>query len=78
MEYIKSCDYIDYSVPGHGNYEMLSVPDSYAVEMNCSPVSLSTGQTLNPDEDEGIQLINIIVSYDGEKAATLKGYKIDR
>jgi type II secretory pathway pseudopilin PulG len=78
MEYIKSSDYIDYSVPGHGNYELLTVPDSYTVEMNCSPVSLSTGQTLNPDEDEGIQLINIIVSYDGEQAATLKGYKIDR
>lgn len=78
MEYIKSSDYIDHSIPGHGNYEYVTVPDNYAIEMNCSPVSLSTGQPLNPEEDEGIQLITIVVSYNGEQATTLKGYKTDR
>ncbi len=78
MEYIKSSNYIDYSIPGHGNYDLVTIPDNYAIVMSCSPVSLSTGQPLNPDEDEGIQLITIVVSYNDEQATTLKGYKTDR
>lgn len=78
MEYIKVNDYIDYSESGHVGYALITTPDNYTIEMDCSPVSLSTGEPLEPDEDEGIQLITVVVSHNGEQVTTLKGYKIDR
>ena len=78
IEHIKNSSYIDYSDPDHGEYELIAIPDDYAINVNCSPVSPSTGQPLGPNEDSGIQLITVTVRHNGEQVIVLKGYKINR
>ena len=78
LEHIKKSSYIDYSEPEHGVYELITAPADYLIEVNCSPISPSTGLPLNPEEDDGIQLITVEVSHKGEQVSTLKGYKVER
>lgn len=78
IEQIKNSSYIDYSDPGHGDYELITVPADYTIEVNCSPISPSTGQPLSPNQDDGVQLITVVVNHNGEQVTTLKGYKVSR
>ncbi len=78
MEHIKYAAYIDYSAPGHGEYELISATTGYEIEVTCMPISPITGQPLGVDEDIGIQMITVLVRHNGEQSALLNGYKIDR
>jgi prepilin-type N-terminal cleavage/methylation domain-containing protein len=78
MEQIKGSSYIDYAVPGHGDYALITAPTNYTIEVTCSPISPSTGDPLAPDQDEGIQKITVSVNHLGEQVITLGSYKVSR
>ncbi len=84
MEYIKSQDYIDYSNPDHEEYEIITPPSDYAVELSVIPFNPDTG---NPyadlgggifDLDMGIQEITITVDHFEDEVLILEGYKSSR
>ena len=84
MESVKNEDYIDYSESGHGNYTVIE-EDLYPVQVVVEPIDPDTYEsyTYNEgdgafDQDDGIQLITVIVSHDDRQVITLVGYKIDR
>jgi len=79
MEYVKSQDYINYAEPDHGDYGLITTPDGYSVELMSVPIDPYTGETLaNPEEDNGIQKITIIIKHNGESVLTIDPYKVDR
>ena len=79
MEYIKSQDYIDYSDPGHGEYEVAAAPANYSVEVAAIPVAPDTGQPLPSGEDNGMQKIIATVRRGGDKLVLMvEDYKVDR
>ncbi len=75
MEYVKSQDYIDYSVPGHEQYEGITPPGDYVVELT---VELPDPAGDGLDNDDGIQKITAVVKYLDKGILTLEGYKVDR
>ncbi len=78
MEYIKSQDYIDYADPGHGEYEVVTAPATYSVEISAIPIDPDTEQPLPADEDEGIQEITVTVNRNDKSVLTVEDYKVDR
>jgi type II secretory pathway pseudopilin PulG len=89
MEYVKSQEYIDYSVDGHDVYDSLGAPEDYILETEIAPFDpASPGPDKTYDEvggvyeqDDGIQLITITITFfsgeESEKQShfTLAGYK---
>ena len=78
VEYVGSQTYIDYSDPGHGDYELVTAPDDYTVEMTVVPIDPDTGQSLPSEQDYGIQKITVIVGHEGKQAIRLDSYKVNR
>ena len=71
MEYIKSQEYIDYSVAGHDVYDSLEAPADYIMTTSIAPFDPDSP---GPDksypevegvyeQDEGIQLITVNVTF---------------
>ncbi len=89
MEYVKSQEYIDYSVEDHGVYDSLDDPADYILETTIEPFnpdSSSEDKTYDEtggvyDQDDGIQLITVTVTFFEEEEADkqshfiLEGYK---
>jgi len=87
MEYVKNQDYIDYSESGHEDYDVICVvimvcPEDYTVEVVAEPIDPDTYQPYpyiegegRFQQDDGIQKITVIVSYDGKAVITMEGYK---
>ena len=75
MEYIKVQDYANFAIPGHGDYDLISTPAAYTIEVTTVPIERSTGQPLGPDQDDGVQLITVTISHQGESIITLESYK---
>jgi prepilin-type N-terminal cleavage/methylation domain-containing protein len=86
MESVKEQDYIDYSEPGHDQYdEIVGESESYDIDMTVEPLNPETYEPYECDEDtgvceydDGIQLITVTVGHDGRQVITLVGYKINR
>jgi len=79
MEYVKSQAYISHAEPDHGDYELITTPDSYSVELASVPIDPYTGQPLaSPDEDIGIQQITVTIKHSGESVLTIDDFKVDR
>lgn len=85
MEHIKSQDYIDYSKPGHDEYEIITPPSGYTVELEVIPFDPDTGDPYTDlgggifDLDMGIQEITVIIGHlDDDEVITLEGYKSSR
>lgn len=64
LEYVKNQDYITTT-----DYSLISVPSSY---------SAYTITVQSPEISDGLQLITVTVSYDGEPTFTIEEYKVDR
>ena len=71
MEYVKNQDYIDYSVPGHKVYELITTPAGYEIE----PVTVEQLQN-------GLQKITVKVYHNKpdkpEPVIILVNYKVNR
>ena len=78
LEHIKDQDYIDYAVPGHGEYELVEAPDSYSIELSTVPIAPNTGQPLQSGQDDGIQRITVVINHSSKLVLTVVGYKADR
>jgi prepilin-type N-terminal cleavage/methylation domain-containing protein len=80
MEYVKNQAYIDYSVSGHEQYEEITPPSGYDVELT---VVLPDPENDGTGDDDGIQRITITVYHHDKPIITsedytLQGYKVDR
>jgi len=79
MEYVKHSDYDDVNDPPEYSPDLSTVPDGYYI--NIEAVRLD--QDENPNDDDGIQLITVTVTYyilgaehkEVERQFTLEGYK---
>ena len=78
MEHIKSSSYIDYSISGHGEYELLATPTQYTIHVDTQPIDSATGQPLGSDQDDGTQIITATVAHLGDNVTALVGYKVNR
>jgi len=79
IEYVKSQDYINYAEPDHGDYELITTPDGYSVELTAVPIDPYTGEPLaSPDEDIGAQKITVAIKHDDKSVLTIDDYKVDR
>jgi len=76
MEYVKGLNYIDYSVPGHEEYELIETPADYSVEVAAVPIDPDTGEA--SVEDQGIQKITVTVSHAGKSLVTVENYKVNK
>jgi len=82
MESVKNEDYIDYADSGHGNYTVIE-EDLYTLQVVVEPIAPDTYEPYMEEDgvfedDDGIQMITVIVSHDERQVITLVGYKIDR
>lgn len=77
MESIKAQDYVSFAIPGHGDYDLISVPTAYTIEVTTVPIERSTGQALGPEQDNGVQLITVTVKRDDESIITLESFKVN-
>jgi len=75
MECVKSSTYIDFSDPGHGDYELIDTPENYSVEVATVPIDPDTGQALPEGQDLGLQKIVVTAGHYGESVLTLESYK---
>jgi len=78
IEYVKSQDYIDFSVPGHDDYFLITPSAGYDVAMAVVPTDPDTGLPLPSGQDQGIQKISVTVSHEAKDVLTLEGCKVDR
>ncbi|MFC1908029.1 hypothetical protein ACFLWT_01310 [Chloroflexota bacterium] len=82
MEYAKSQPYIDYSNPGHGEYQNREQNPEFAdynVDVDTTPIDPNTGEPIVPPTgDEGIQKITVVVEYNGKSVFTIEDYRVDR
>jgi len=63
MEYVKNQPYIDYSESGHDDYDPITPPEDYEIELLVDTV------------ETGLQRITVIIKHDDEEVITLEGYK---
>jgi len=71
MEYVKNQLYIDYSKPGHEEYDVMAGgSENYDIDMTVEPLNPKTYEPYGCDEetgvcayDEGIQMITVTVTY---------------
>jgi len=86
MEYVKSQDYIDYSMDPHDVYDTLSSQSDYSIETSVEPFNPDGGGSENGvyneyggvfEQDDGIQLITVTVIFipENKEIIELKGYK---
>ena len=83
IEYVKSQDYIDYTDPGHLEYESVTPPDSYSIELTPTPIDPDTGLAYGQtggifEQDDGIQKITVTVKRNNNPVLTVEDYKVDR
>lgn len=78
VEYVKSQGYIYYSIPGHGEYSVVTAPATYSVGVSAIPVDPGNGQPLPSGQDVGIQRIRVTVERSGRPVFTVDDYKVDR
>lgn len=78
MEHVKNSAYIDFSDPGHGDYELIAAPDGYSVEITTIPIESDTGQPLPSGEDLGLQKMIVTAKHHGESPLTFETYKVER
>jgi len=72
LEYVKNQLYDDINTPPE--YDLLpEIPDGYNI--NIEAVRLDPENDSPPEDDDGIQKITVIVSYDSEAVITMAGYK---
>jgi len=69
MEHIKNSLYIP------GDYELITTPDGYSVEVIATPIDPLTGLL---SEDLGLQKITVTAKHHGESVVTLESYKVER
>ena len=77
MESIKAHSYIDFSVPGHEEYDVITAPTNYTIQVTTVPIDHDTGQPL-PSGDNGTQKITVTVTHQGKTVNTITGYKVNR
>lgn len=77
MEAIKAHSYIDFSIPGHEDYDVITAPTNYTVQVTTVPIYHDTGQPL-PSGDNGTQQITVTVTHQGKLVNTITGYKVNR
>jgi prepilin-type N-terminal cleavage/methylation domain-containing protein len=75
MEYVKNQDYIDYSKSGHAEYQKITPPSGYAIELS---VTLLDPKNDGATNDDGIQKITVIVKHQDKVVVTLEGYRSAR
>jgi len=63
MEFVKNQPYIDYSESGHDDYDLITPPQGYEIELLVDTV------------ETGLQRITVIIKHDDEEVITLEGYK---
>lgn len=73
-EHIKISSYIDFSDPG--DYELVTTPDGYSVEVIATPIDPLTG--LPSEQDLGLQKITVTAKHHGESVVTFESYKVER
>ena len=78
IEYVKGQDYINYAEPDPGEYELITSPAPYGMEITVEPIDPDTGQPLPAGQDDGIQRITVTVNRGSKLLLTLEGYKVDR
>jgi type II secretory pathway pseudopilin PulG len=78
LEYVKTQDYINYANPAHGDYELITHPAGYSVEITVVPIDADTGQPLPTGEDEGLQKIMVTIKHDSKSVLTIEDYKAER
>ncbi len=78
IEHIKNQDYIDFTDPYHGEYELVIMPSNYTVTVTTVPVNPDSGQPLASGEDMGIQKITVQVQHYSKQVTTLECYKVNR
>ncbi|MBM4433054.1 MAG: type II secretion system protein [Chloroflexi bacterium] len=78
IEHIKSQTYINFSVPGHGEYQSVTAPASYSIAATVSPINATTGQPLPAGQDNGIQKITVTINRNGSPVLTIEDYKVNR
>ncbi len=78
MEYLKSMAYINYAVPGHAEYALVTAPATYELGLSAAPINPLTGQALAPGTDEGMQKIIVSVVNDGRSLVTIESFKVNR
>jgi type II secretory pathway pseudopilin PulG len=76
MEFVKGLNYIDYSVPGHEEYELIAPSADYSVEVTAVPIDPNTGEA--SAEDQGIQRIAITVKHGDKPVLIIEDYRVDR
>ncbi len=74
MEDVKNQNYIDYSVPDHEGYEVITAPDNanYEVVIDADRIDEDIEQA------QGIQKIMVTVQRDDKSVLTIEGYKVYR
>lgn len=78
MEYCKNSAYINFSDPGHGDYELITTPSGYSVEITATPIDPDTAQPLPEGQDLGLQKITVTAIHEGESGLTFEAYKVER
>lgn len=86
IEYVKSQDYIDYSVDPHDVYDEITPPEGsegYSVGIIAEPIDPDTGLPYGEtggifEQDDDIQRITVTVNRGSKLLLTLEGYKVDR
>jgi len=77
MEYVKTQQYIDYSVFPHDVYDVYQI-STPGYSANCTAVDPVTHEPFNDEQDRGLQLITVTIKHNDKKVITLEGYKVDR
>jgi type II secretory pathway pseudopilin PulG len=78
VDHIAASSYIDYSVPSHGEYELITAPTNYTIQVSTQPIDPVNGQSLGADQDSGVQMITVTVTRPDGDTTILEGYKVSR
>jgi len=78
IDFAQSQTYIKFSTPGHGEYQLVIVPQSYALSMTTTPVNAATIQPLPAGQDSGIQLLAVTIQRNARTVLTIQDFKVNR
>lgn len=77
MDAIAAHLYIDYSISGHEEYDLVIAPANYSVAVAVTPINPATGNPLGSGDD-GAQKIVVTALHGSRTVFSLEGYKVDR
>jgi len=78
IELLRASNYIDFSNPQHGDYDLLVSPEGFNIQLTVTSVDPATGQALPSGQDNGIQVITVTVSKNYSGSVNFQTYKVSK